>query len=74
MSHLYGVYRGRVVNSADPMQQGRLLIRVPALASLTDSWAPSCVSGPGAYRPNDEVLVAFEAGRADFPIVIGKLG
>lgn len=79
MAHLYGVYRAKVVNSLDPLQAGRLLISIPALAGISSSWAPSCVAtgaqaGQTSYRPNDDVLVAFERGDANFPIVIGKLG
>lgn len=74
-----GKYRGKVENNIDPMQMGRVQVKVPAvLGDGTMSWAMPCVpfagSGVGffAVPPNQaNIWVEFEGGDPDFPIWTG---
>lgn len=75
----YGKYRGTVENTVDPMQQGRVQIRCPAvLGDGTLSWAMPCVpyagSGVGLFLvppSGANIWVEFEAGDPDKPILAG---
>jgi uncharacterized protein involved in type VI secretion and phage assembly len=78
----FGVYVGVVLDNQDPSQLGRVVVRVPAVfgAKSGGQWARVAVPRAGAQRGtwlipdvSDEVLVAFEAGAADRPYVIGSL-
>ena len=79
MSRFYGKYRGQVENNLDPMQQGRVQVRCPAvLGEGSLSWAMPCApyagSGVGffAVPPNGaNVWVEFEGGDPDYPIYSG---
>ena len=79
MSHYYGKYRGTVANNVDPMQQGRVQVRVPAvLGNGRLSWAmpsaPYAGSGVGFFAvppTGANVWVEFEAGDPDYPIWTG---
>lgn len=67
----YGVYRALVVDTRDPMQNGRVRIRVPSVTGDMDSgWAFVAASAP---EEGDTVVVAFEEGELQSPIVIGVL-
>ena len=76
-----GVYRAIVEQSADPQGQGRIKLRVAPLRSGAASlsvWAPQlkarAMTGaqPGP-EIGDEVVVAFEYGDPDRPVVLGSL-
>ncbi len=75
----FGKYRGVVLNNADPMQQGRLLVQVPDVTGLTPaSWAAPCVPVAGLQTgmvalpiPGSGVWVEFEQGDPDHPIWTG---
>jgi hypothetical protein len=77
MTTNYGKYRGTVVDNADPMLMGRLLVTIPAL-DLAGAWAMPCfpVAGDqaGAWMipsPGTGVWVEFEQGEVDNPIWSG---
>lgn len=74
MSH-YGKYRATIVDNLDPLQLGRLKLRVPALLGTTPTgWATPCLP-PGSpvalLDIGDSVWVEFEQGNADHPIWCG---
>lgn len=72
---------GIVTNNKDPQQLGRVRVRLPAIAPGDDTtWAPVVSHGAGKERGwfflpevGDEVLVAFEHGDINHPVVIGAL-
>ncbi|MBX3502853.1 MAG: hypothetical protein KF889_25695 [Alphaproteobacteria bacterium] len=70
MAVMNGVARGIVTDSLDPMRKGRVRLRLPALPGGDSSWAASCAA---SLRPGDEVIVAFEHGDINRPVVLGKL-
>lgn len=75
----YGKYRGMVINNADPMQMGRLLVQVPDVMGLVpSSWALPCFPFTGKQmgmwalpQIGAGVWVEFEKGDPDFPIWSG---
>lgn len=77
----YGVMVGIVTNNEDPDGQGRVKLRFPWLSEEHESnWArvlsPMAGNDRGLYtlpEVDDEVLVAFEHGRVEFPYVLGSL-
>jgi phage protein D len=76
-----GAYIGLVDNNNDPRNLGRVKVRYPWLDDqMVSGWARVAVLGGGAERGlewtpeiNDEVLVVFEQGDFDYPVVIGGL-
>lgn len=76
-----GVVRGLVSDNQDPAKLGRVKVRFPWLdKDYSSTWAPVMQLGAGPdsgtfFLPavDDEVLVGFEHGRVDRPIVIGGL-
>ncbi|MBD1846399.1 phage tail protein [Cyanobacteria bacterium FACHB-63] len=82
----YGVVVGTVTNNQDPLQLGRVKVKIPALfeANNESNWAPvmmptaSGQQGGKAYgfyalpEIDDRVLVAFEQGLVDRPFVLGS--
>lgn len=79
MTQYYGKYRGKVENNVDPMQMGRLQVRVPAvLGDGRLSWAMPCAPYAGssvglfAIPPMGANLwVEFEGGDTSYPIWSG---
>lgn len=77
----YGVVVGVVTNNQDPESMHRVKVRFPWLSDDVESnWArvasPMAGNDRGAYflpEVDDEVLVAFEHGRVDYPYVLGCL-
>ncbi len=75
----FGKYRGTVANNIDPLQRGRLQVRVPAVyGSNTLNWALPCTpfagSGEGWFflpAVGANIWVEFEAGNIDAPIWSG---
>jgi uncharacterized protein involved in type VI secretion and phage assembly len=77
----YGLTVGIVTNNRDPDGLGRVKVRFPWLSDEVESqWArivtPMAGPGRGLYtlpELDDEVLVAFERGRVEFPFILGAL-
>jgi hypothetical protein len=67
-----GVMLGVVINNMDPMGKGRAMVQLPSLGS--SSWALVC-QGPGSGRVGvgEKVVVAFENGDPDRPVVLGRV-
>ena len=81
---VYGVLVGVVTNNKDPDNLGRVKVRFPWLTSddvaAESNWArvatPMAGQERGIYflpEVGDEVLVAFEHGKVEFPYVLGAL-
>jgi phage protein D/phage baseplate assembly protein gpV len=76
-----GVFVGKVVNNLDPMQLGRIQVSFPHLSDLNISpWARIATLMAGAnegsyFLPDigDEVLVSFEKGDINNPVIVGGL-
>lgn len=77
----YGVTVGIVTNNQDPEGLGRVKVKFPWLSEQDESnWArvltPMAGNDRGLYllpEVDDEVLIAFEHGLAEFPYVLGAL-
>src|SRR4029450_11270491 len=75
----YGKHRGTVENNLDPVGQGRIQVRVPAILQDSSlSWAIPCgpYAGPGVgffMTPpiGAQVWVEFEGGDPEYPIWSG---
>jgi uncharacterized protein involved in type VI secretion and phage assembly len=76
-----GLVRGLVSDNQDPDKLGRVKVRFPWLdEAYSSSWAPVMQLGAGPesgtfFLPavDDEVLVGFEHGRIDRPVVVGGI-
>jgi hypothetical protein len=79
-----GVVIGQVTNNVDPLQLGRVKVKLPFLGltppidsnwcRIASPWAGGKISGFLAIPEiNDEVLVAFEHGDPNFPYIVGQL-
>ena len=79
-----GVVVGQVTNNLDPLQLGRVKVKLPFLGltppidsnwcRIASPWAGGKISGFLAIPEiNDEVLVAFEHGDPNFPYIVGQL-
>jgi uncharacterized protein involved in type VI secretion and phage assembly len=75
MNDLAGVYRGVVVAADEHERWERVQIKIPAVSGDEAVWALVAVQTRRALIPDrgDEVVVAFEAGDADRPIVLGRI-
>jgi uncharacterized protein involved in type VI secretion and phage assembly len=79
VTHFYGKYRGAVIDNADPLQIGRLLVQVPDVSNVIPStWAMPCVPFTGnqcgffVVPPvGAGVWIEFEQGDSDYPIWTG---
>lgn len=80
-SHWSGVVTAVVTNNKDDQDQGRVKLKYPWLAGDVESdWARVIGAGAGDERGfyclpevNDEVLIAFEHGDVNRPLVLGGL-
>jgi len=83
---LFGVYRGFVEYINDPLQTGRLKVRIPNIYGLQGDtptenlpWALTCSNFGGGHDFGSKmippvgstVFVVFEGGKVEYPIVIG---
>ncbi|CAN5783572.1 VgrG-related protein [soil metagenome] len=81
VAQIDGLVRGIVDENFDPLELGRVRIRLPWLNDdFTSAWAPVMQLGAGPrsgtfFLPavGDEVLVGFEHADIDRPIVVGGL-
>lgn len=72
----FGVYRAAVVDAADPDGRHRVKIRMPAVSGSAAKWALVATSASDTQTVpdvGDEVVVAFEHGDPDRPIVLGRI-
>lgn len=74
----HGKYRGKVLDNADPLLMGRLMVEVAAVPGSVLNWALPCTpyAGPdvGFYFPppiGANVWVEFEGGDPNWPIWAG---
>ena len=76
-----GLVRGTVSDNQDPEMLGRVKVKLPWLdEAYSSGWAPVMQLGAGPSSGtfllpavDDEVLIGFEHGQVDRPIVIGGL-
>lgn len=74
-----GVVRAVVTDNQDLTTQGRVQIRIPTIPDI-EPWAPVCApfagNGYGLWcipQVDDTVIVAFENGDVNYPIVVGSV-
>ena len=80
-SRVYEPMIGIVTDNKDPSKLGRVKVKLPVLhKDETTFWCPIIMLGAGKNRgwffipePEDEVLVMFEHGDLDHPIIVGAL-
>jgi uncharacterized protein involved in type VI secretion and phage assembly len=78
---IYEPMIGIVTDNKDPQKLGRVKLQLPVVSEQdTTSWAPIIMLGAGKNRgwffipdPGDEVLVMFEHGDPNRPLVVGSL-
>jgi uncharacterized protein involved in type VI secretion and phage assembly len=75
---ILGAQIGVVINAFDPQGRGRAQVRIPSVSGDVGSWAPVCRpfgGGPaGAPQIGASVVVVFENGDPDYPIILGTVG
>jgi Type VI secretion system/phage-baseplate injector OB domain len=69
----HGLYRGSVLNTADPMMKGRVQVSVPTLAAAASGWAMPCRDYGSTTTPpvGTTVWVMFEGGNLSSPVWVG---
>jgi len=78
---VYEAVIGLVVDNKDPEKLGRIKVSFPTIPGDDSShWAPMCAIGAGKERGwfflpelDDEVVVMFNHGRIDQPVIVGTL-
>jgi adenylate kinase family enzyme len=69
--------RAEIADIVDPQDRGRVKVRAPAMGEQWEAWAEVLRSGPlptmRQYAPGDMVMIAFEGGDLELPIVLGAL-
>jgi uncharacterized protein involved in type VI secretion and phage assembly len=72
-----GAQIGVVVNAFDPQGKGRAQVRVASVSGDVSSWAPVCRpfggGTPAAPQIGASVVVVFENGDPDYPIILGRI-
>jgi type VI secretion system (T6SS) baseplate-like injector VgrG len=71
----FGVYRGRVIDAADPLAKRRLRIEVPEVFGADSVWALPCapVGEVAVPAAGQTVWILFEKGDPDYPVWVGTL-
>jgi uncharacterized protein involved in type VI secretion and phage assembly len=80
-NRVYEPVIGVVTDNKDPSKLGRVKVKIPVLSEQdTTYWCPIIMLGAGKNRgwffipeKDDEVLVMFEHGELDRPLVVGAL-
>ena len=80
-SRVYEPLIGLVTDNKDPSKLGRVKVKLPILHKDESTfWCPIVMLGAGKNRgwfyipePDDEVLVMFEHGDQDHPLIVGAL-
>jgi len=80
-NRFYGVQVAIVTNNEDPDGRGRVKLKFPWLDDQVESnWSPIAMPGAGPEyglvwipQVNDSVIVAFEHGDIQYPVVLGGL-
>lgn len=74
----FGKYRGKVIDTVDPLQLGRIIALVPAISGMPLNWAmpatPYAGAGVGFFAVppvGANVWIEFEGGDANYPIWSG---
>lgn len=70
--NLGGIYRGTVLNAADPTGTGRVQVMVGAVGGQTSGWALPCEPMP-QMKVGDAAWVMFEGGDPSRPVCLGRL-
>lgn len=74
----FGLYRGNVFSNKDPLNQGRLRLRVPQiLADQVTDWAWGVDTSATDFEVpsvGQGIWVAFEGGNPSYPIWVGTFG
>lgn len=71
-----GVHRATVLDDADPLARGRLLVRVTGASGKHEEWATACLPAAGGTDVpprGSQVWVAFEEGDAARPVWLGRV-
>lgn len=78
-SKRHGIVRAVVMDNLDLTMQGRVQVKIPTVPGV-EPWAPVCApfagDGYGLYclpQVGDIVVVAFENGDLNWPVVVGSL-
>ena len=66
------IYRGHVINNADPQSLMRLLVQVPEVLGRKEVWALPCIPiGTYGVPAIGSVWIMFEGGDPDHPVWMG---
>jgi hypothetical protein len=71
----FGIYRGIVVDTKDPLDRNRIRLEVPqVLLSETTGWAWALLQDSVTPSVGQGVWVQFEGGDPSFPVWISTFG